>query len=140
MRRYLAALLSVSILGACAKKQEPVTPATSVTDYSYARFDEVAVKHMDLDLTVDFDNHKISGTASFDLDNKTGAEVVHFDTWALRILDVTRDGKKASWALGDSVADAQRRAYAAVERIHWDGEFHRTDIGWRAIARERQAP
>ena len=43
-------------------------------------------------------------------------------------------------ALGDSVADAQRRAYAAVERIHWDSEFHRTDIGWRAIARERQAP
>ncbi|HEY0335179.1 MAG TPA: phosphoribosylamine--glycine ligase [Stenotrophomonas sp.] len=40
-------------------------------------------------------------------------------------------------ALGDSVADAQRRAYAAVEGIHWTHEFHRRDIGWRAIARER---
>ena len=38
-------------------------------------------------------------------------------------------------ALGNTVADAQRVAYAAVERIHWDGEFHRSDIGWRAIAR-----
>ncbi|WP_141454216.1 phosphoribosylamine--glycine ligase [Pseudoxanthomonas sp. z9] len=40
-------------------------------------------------------------------------------------------------ALGDSVGDAQRNAYAAVERIGWDGEFHRGDIGWRAIAREK---
>ncbi len=40
-------------------------------------------------------------------------------------------------ALGDSVADAQQRAYAAVSGISWPGEFHRHDIGWRAIARER---
>ena len=38
-------------------------------------------------------------------------------------------------ALGDTVADAQRGAYAAVEKTSWDGEFHRTDIGWRAIGR-----
>ncbi len=42
-------------------------------------------------------------------------------------------------ALGDSVADAQRSAYDAVAKIAWDGEFHRTDIGWRAIERERDA-
>ena len=40
-------------------------------------------------------------------------------------------------ALGDTVHDAQQRAYAAVDHISWNGEFHRTDIGWRAIARER---
>ena len=39
-------------------------------------------------------------------------------------------------ALGSSVAAAQRLAYQAVDAIHWDGEFHRHDIGWRAIARE----
>ncbi|MDG2526145.1 phosphoribosylamine--glycine ligase [Stenotrophomonas sp. HITSZ_GD] len=39
-------------------------------------------------------------------------------------------------ALGDSVRDAQQRAYRAVDRIHWTHEFHRRDIGWRAIARE----
>ncbi|MFC5571146.1 phosphoribosylamine--glycine ligase [Lysobacter yangpyeongensis] len=39
-------------------------------------------------------------------------------------------------ALGDSVADAQRRAYEAVSGISWHGEFHRHDIGWRAIERE----
>ena len=38
-------------------------------------------------------------------------------------------------ALGASVADAQRRAYAEVAGISWPGEFHRHDIGWRAIER-----
>ena len=42
-------------------------------------------------------------------------------------------------ALGDSVADAQQRAYAGVAAIHWASEFHRRDIGWRAIERERAA-
>ena len=39
-------------------------------------------------------------------------------------------------ALGDSVGDAQKHAYAGVAKIHWANEFHRNDIGWRAIARE----
>ncbi|MGY0650824.1 phosphoribosylamine--glycine ligase [Luteimonas sp. A537] len=39
-------------------------------------------------------------------------------------------------ALGDSVAEAQQRAHTATAGITWPGEFHRRDIGWRAIARE----
>jgi len=42
-------------------------------------------------------------------------------------------------ALGDSVAGAQRRAYETVAGISWHGEFHRHDIGWRAVERERIA-
>jgi phosphoribosylamine--glycine ligase len=38
-------------------------------------------------------------------------------------------------ALGEDIADAQRRAYEEVSGISWPGEFHRHDIGWRAIAR-----
>ena len=44
-----------------------------------------------------------------------------------RVLGVT--------ALGASVAEAQRKAYAAVDRIRWPGGFCRRDIGWRAIGR-----
>ncbi|WP_305805268.1 phosphoribosylamine--glycine ligase [Stenotrophomonas sp. YIM B06876] len=39
-------------------------------------------------------------------------------------------------ALGNSVADAQANAYAGVAKVSWTNEFHRNDIGWRAIARE----
>ena len=44
-----------------------------------------------------------------------------------RVLNVT--------ALGKTVAEAQARAYAAVDKIHWDGAFCRRDIGWRALKR-----
>ncbi len=36
-------------------------------------------------------------------------------------------------ALGDSVRLAQQRAYATVDRIHFEGAQARRDIGWRAI-------
>ena len=38
-------------------------------------------------------------------------------------------------ALGGSVVEAQRRAYAAVDRISWKNMYCRRDIGHRAIAR-----
>jgi len=38
-------------------------------------------------------------------------------------------------ALGDTVAQAQQRAYQLAEGIEWPGSFCRKDIGYRAIAR-----
>ena len=38
-------------------------------------------------------------------------------------------------ALGKTVAAAQQRAYAAVDKIDWPDGFCRRDIGWRAIQR-----
>jgi phosphoribosylamine--glycine ligase len=43
-----------------------------------------------------------------------------------RVLGVT--------ALGDSISDARNRAYQAVEKIHWQGSWYRSDIGNKAIA------
>jgi len=40
-------------------------------------------------------------------------------------------------ATGKSVAEAQQRAYAAVDRIDWPGGFCRRDIGYLAVAREK---
>ena len=39
-------------------------------------------------------------------------------------------------ALGGSVTQAQKYAYQAAQKINWDGAYYRTDIGYRAIARE----
>ncbi len=47
-----------------------------------------------------------------------------------RVLNVT--------AMGRTVAEAQKRAYAAVARIDWPEGFCRRDIGWRAVERELQ--
>src|SRR5262249_37549446 len=48
-----------------------------------------------------------------------------------RVLNVT--------ALGKNVAEAQARAYRAVDKVRWPQGFCRRDIGWQAIARERAA-
>ncbi len=45
-----------------------------------------------------------------------------------RVLDVT--------AIGATIAEAQREAYAAVEKIDWPEGFYRRDIGWRAVGGE----
>jgi phosphoribosylamine--glycine ligase len=42
-------------------------------------------------------------------------------------------------ALGDTVAGAQQRAYQAVRQITWDHLHYRSDIGFRAIAREAES-
>ncbi len=42
-------------------------------------------------------------------------------------------------ALGDSVEDAQQKAYKSVHSIQWDKVYFRTDIGHRAITREKNA-
>jgi phosphoribosylamine---glycine ligase len=41
-------------------------------------------------------------------------------------------------ALGKTVTEAQARAYAAVDCIKWPEGFYRRDIGWQAVARERE--
>lgn len=40
-------------------------------------------------------------------------------------------------ALGNTVLEAQQKAYEAIKHINWDGMFYRTDIAYRAIEREQ---
>ncbi|MCB1838761.1 MAG: phosphoribosylamine--glycine ligase [Alphaproteobacteria bacterium] len=47
-----------------------------------------------------------------------------------RVLGVTAKGK--------TVADAQKRAYEAVDRIDWPEGFCRRDIGWRALKAQQE--
>lgn len=66
------------------------------------------------------------------------AKVFHAGT-ALRGAETITSGGRVLCvtALGDTVSAAQRRAYETVRRIHWNNLHYRTDIGYRAVARER---
>lgn len=59
--------------------------------HSYARPDEVAVDHIDLDLTVDFEQQRLIGRASLTLEHVTDAKTLHLDTRQLDIRAVTLD-------------------------------------------------
>ncbi len=71
---------------------------------------------------------KVEGVEIFHAGTK--AEGGHIVANGGRVLNVTATGK--------TVSEAQRRAYEAIDRIDWPEGFCRRDIGWQAIAREKE--
>lgn len=66
-----------------------------------------------------------------------GVEIFHAGTAAQNGRIVANGGRVLNvTARGKTVREARERAYAAVARIDWPEGFYRTDIGWRALARE----
>lgn len=66
-----------------------------------------------------------------------GVEIFHAGT-AARGEDIVANGGRVLnvTASAKTVTEAQRLAYAAVDRIDWPEGFCRRDIGWRAVERE----
>jgi len=74
--------------------------------------------------------------SGLDTDQAQGVKVFHAGTQLKDGAVVTSGGRVLCvCALGEDVADAQRRAYAAVDKIRWENVYYRRDIGHRAIAR-----
>ncbi|NER66234.1 phosphoribosylamine--glycine ligase [Pseudomonas sp. MAFF212427] len=69
---------------------------------------------------------------------KLTGKVFHAGT-ALKDGQVVTSGGRVlcATALGETVEAAQQQAYRLAAEIEWDASFYRTDIGYRAIARER---
>lgn len=67
-----------------------------------------------------------------------GEKVFHAGTILKNNNTVTNGGRVlCATALGNTVLEAQQRAYKLAEKISWNGMFYRNDIGYRAIAREQ---
>jgi phosphoribosylamine--glycine ligase len=66
-----------------------------------------------------------------------GVEIFHAGTVAREGRIFSTGGRVLNVsALGKDVREAQARAYQAISHIDWPGGFCRSDIGWRAVARE----
>lgn len=69
-----------------------------------------------------------------------GLKVFHAGTAEVDGQVVTSGGRVlCATALGDTVTEAQQKAYQLAKQISWDGMFHRNDIAYRAIAREQES-
>jgi phosphoribosylamine--glycine ligase len=67
-----------------------------------------------------------------------GVEIFHAGTAADGDRVVATGGRVLNVsALGQTVGEAQTRAYAAIDKIRWPEGFCRRDIGWQAVAREK---
>jgi len=65
------------------------------------------------------------------------AKVFHAGTAQVDGNIVTKGGRVLCVvALAENVTQAQKKAYQAVAGIQWDNVYYRTDIGYRAVARE----
>jgi leukotriene-A4 hydrolase len=72
--------------------------------HSFARPLEAVVRHLDLDLTVDFDNKQLRGTATLQIDNLKKVEKLHLDSRDLKIDSITlEDGSAAKYELMPAV-------------------------------------
>jgi phosphoribosylamine--glycine ligase len=67
-----------------------------------------------------------------------GAEIFHAGTVAKDGAILANGGRVLNvCASGKTVAEAQARAYQAVDRIKWSDGFCRRDIAWQALAEEK---
>src|SRR6202045_3507957 len=67
-----------------------------------------------------------------------GVEIFHAGTTSKDGNILSNGGRVLNvCAPGKTVTEAQHRAYAAVDRIHWPQGFCRRDIGWQAVEREK---
>ncbi len=64
--------------------------------HSFAHPDEAVIKHISLDLNVDFENKIISGTAVLDIENKTATSELFLDTRDLNIQKITLDDNEVT--------------------------------------------
>lgn len=99
MQRYLAyfpLLIVVLVFTSCKQdkngsgpgKESSDTIRTAAAPHSFSRPRHAVVKHLDLDITVNFQEREISGVAAWKIDNKTGTDSVCFDTRDLEIKKV----------------------------------------------------
>ncbi len=102
-------VLSCLVYTGCTPSEEGGTAASTsdqlinyaMDPHSFARPQEAVATHLDLDIHVDMDAHRIHGTATYDL-RRHGGDSVVFDTDGLDIERVTLgNGSEAKFTMGE---------------------------------------
>lgn len=95
-------VLLVNAKGRVVQHPSPFGPPAD--EFSFSEPSQVTTRHLDLDLTVDFERKQLSGRATFDIQNLTATRMLVLDTADLQITRVTRDGDTpANYTLGPAV-------------------------------------
>ncbi|MDA7903152.1 M1 family metallopeptidase [Mariniblastus sp.] len=94
LRVMVAAVLVLCVMVSVEAQELP---------HSCARPDQIAIAHLHLDLKVDFESQKLSGSATMKLDRRKAAEKLYLDTNGLKIFKIQSqpNGKELKWSLGE---------------------------------------
>lgn len=105
MKKLILAALFLTVI-ACQKKDQTEKPASVTDEHSYSKPELAIVKHLDLDIKVNFETQTISGKASWTIDNISKGNEIIFDENTLEITKVT---------LGDDEKETKFELDAATE-------------------------
>lgn len=104
-KALLLILTSIFTLISCQDNKESKEEKTPTKTYleephSYAQPNDAVIKHLDLDINVDFESQVISGTATYDIENSGSSQII-LDSKFLEIESVTQNGTTTEFELGD---------------------------------------
>lgn len=108
MKKQMLALATAAALASCAPStQTKTTHSNNVIQlpkdtHSFSKPNEVRVGHLNLNASVDFASHTISGVATYDLIHVSEANTVVFDAKGLTINKVMVDGAEAKFSYADT--------------------------------------
>lgn len=116
MKKLTVLILFLSAL-ACQKKEQTEKTTAVVDEHSYSKPELAVVKHLDLDIKVDFDTQTISGKASWTIDNSSKGNEIIFDENTLNITKVTLgdDEKETKFELGKDVEFHGKPLHITIE-------------------------
>src|SRR5690606_26293920 len=86
------------------KKETKEITAVPKDEHTQSNFEDVKLKHLDLDINVNFEKRQISGVATWDIENNGKVAYLKLDTYDLEIDSVTADGKLVAHSLEKPVA------------------------------------
>jgi aminopeptidase N len=116
MKKLILAAFFLTAI-ACQKKEQTEKTGAVIDEHSYAKPELAVVKHLDLDIKVDFDTQTISGKASWSIDNVSKGNEIIFDENTLNITKVTLgdEEKETKFELGKNVEFHGKPLHVTIE-------------------------
>lgn len=116
MKKLILVTLFLTAI-ACQKKEQTEKPAVVADEHTFSKPELAVVKHLDLDIKVDFDTQTISGKASWQIDNVGKGNEIIFDENTLNITKVTLgdEEKETKFKLGTAVELHGKPLHVTIE-------------------------
>ncbi|MNX52987.1 Aminopeptidase N [compost metagenome] len=116
MKKLILVTLFLTAI-ACQKKDQTEKPAVVTDEHSFSKPELAVVKHLDLDIKVDFETQTISGKASWKIDNVSKGNEIIFDENTLNITKVTLgdEEKETKFELGTAVEFHGKPLHITIE-------------------------
>jgi leukotriene-A4 hydrolase len=115
--KKIVLLLSIVAFTACQKKENTTKHEIVKDSHTFSNPTEAVVKHLDLDIKVNFDTQTISGKASWLIQNTSKGNEIIFDENTLNITKVTLDDdeKETKFKLGKEVEFHGKPLHITIE-------------------------